>query len=224
MKFDRIAPTCFDLDSNKIFLGILVKSMKNSTVSQRVPQIPLCSVMFAMNTLNNEQSYDVDTRLYATSFIRIISVLKNSTRLTPTEENKIRNENEMIESNLAISIFMKNIIYEIEFMESNPVNVRLIKELLKIFYGWLVGTAVSDDSDRVDYRSAIKFEMDFLKHIFGITKSGACDSVTQQLAIGLPRNFCSLATLYGDYQTILRDQTESRELRTFHHEEIQSVA
>ena len=110
-------------------------------------------------------------------------------------------------------------------MEENPVSVRLIKELLKIFYGWVVGSAVIDDSDRVDYRSAIKFiEMDFLKHIFVITKSEACDSVTQQLAIGLLRNFCSLATLYGDHQTILRDQTESRELRTFHHEEIQSVA
>ena len=76
-------------------------------------------------------------------------------------------------------------------MDDNPSDTGTFEDFLR-FGGW----------NRVNNRSATQLiEMDFLKQISGImlfTKFGACDSVTQQVTIGVLRNFCSLATLYGD--------------------------
>ena len=119
---------------------------------------------------------------------------------------------------------MKNIVYELDNIETNQVSARLLQIILSIFYTWTTSNVHYNMTNRIDYRVAIKcVEMDIVQHIHRMTKATVCRHAIhlQKLAIALLKNFCGLATLYGDHQTILRDQTESRELRTFYHDEIQ---
>lgn len=100
-------------------------------------QIPPGSVHLALNVLNNRSIYDQETRKSTTQFLKIVVQLKNSTRLTPTEEIKIWNENDLLESDAGVAIFMKNILEEVDAIETSKHACNLVQNILSIFYSWV---------------------------------------------------------------------------------------
>lgn len=80
IKLDKIAPTSVDVNSTMLFFSILNKALTGAQVSQQVQQIPHNSVIFALNTLNNYECYNAETRRYAAGYLKQVAQLKHSTR------------------------------------------------------------------------------------------------------------------------------------------------